>query len=337
LGLFTRFQPRDTMDWFESRGVKLKTEQDGRVFPVTDSSQTIVDCLIGGALQTGVTLVPNCAVESSIPRPGGGFELGLANGKKVICDKLLLATGGSRGNSNSHLAALMGHAFEPPVPSLFSFHVADTWLRKLAGVALESVEVRVHGTELRERGALLITHEGLSGPAILRLSAWGARKLSAFDYKFPLRVNWLPGFNREALEAELGRRRATQPARLVVNSPLSPLTARLWEHLALAAGIPRDTRWAALSHSARHRFIEQLATCELRVVGKSLNKEEFVTCGGVRLEEVNFKTMESRLHPRLHFAGELLDIDGLTGGFNFQAAWTTGHIAGVSMAVHPGN
>ena len=179
---------------------------------------------------------------------------------------------------------------------------------------------------------MLLTHWGLSGPAILRLSAWGARELHGFNYRFPLRLNWLPHLGAEALAAELQSRRAAQPARLVVNTPIAPLTARLWEQLVRAAGIPGDTRWAALSRAGRHQLVQQLLRTELPVTGKSLNKDEFVTCGGVRLSEVNFKTMESRLCPGLHFAGELLDIDGLTGGFNFQAAWTTGWLAGQAMA-----
>ncbi len=210
--------------------------------------------------------------------------------------------------------------------------MVSAWLRELAGVTVESAEVSLPGLGLRERGGLLITHTGLSGPAILRLSAWGARALHAADYRFPLRVNWLPLLGREAIAARLESRRAAEPARFVVRTPLPPLAARLWERLVLTAGIPRETRWADLSRSGRHQLIEQLSGTELRAAGRSLNQDEFVTCGGVRLSEVNFKTMESRLCPGLHFGGELLDIDGLTGGFNFQAAWTTGWIAGRSMA-----
>jgi hypothetical protein len=179
---------------------------------------------------------------------------------------------------------------------------------------------------------VLLTHWGLSGPAILRLSAWGARELHQCDYRFLLRLNWLPHLTAEALAAELQSRRESQPARRVVNTPIEPLSARLWERLMRASGIPTDTRWAALSRSGGHHLLQQLSRTELPVTGKSLNKDEFVTCGGVRLREVNFRTMESRLCPGLYFAGELLDIDGLTGGFNFQAAWTTGWIAGQAMA-----
>jgi len=185
---------------------------------------------------------------------------------------------------------------------------------------------------LCERGAVLFTHSGFSGPAILRLSAWGARELFARNYEFQLLIDWFPKLNAEALARELDERRRSQPARLVVNSPMSGLAARLWEALVLSAGISRSTRWAELSRSARHNLVQKLQRSELRVVGKTLNQDEFVTCGGIQLNEVNFKTMESRLCPGLYFGGELLDIDGLTGGFNFQAAWTTGWLAGRAMA-----
>jgi len=206
----------------------------------------------------------------------------------------------------------------------------------LAGISAESVEVSIPGLGLRERGALLVTHTGVSGPVILRLSAWGARELHGLNYKFPLQINWLPHLDHEAVAALLESRRAEQPARLVVNSPLPPLAARLWERLVLAAGVARETRRADLSRSTRHRLIQQLTGTRWEVVGKSLNQEEFVTCGGVRLREVNFKTMESRVCPGLHLGGELLDIDGLTGGFNFQSAWTTGWLAGKAMAAEIG-
>jgi hypothetical protein len=245
---------------------------------------------------------------------------------------LLLATGGCRAPALGQVAVSFGHTLEPPLPSLFTFHIETPWLRELAGVSVEPVEVSVPGTSLRERGPVLLTHWGLSGPAILRLSAWGARELHRFNYQFPLRLNWLPHLTSEALAAEFESRRKSQPARLVANTPLASLSARLWERLVRASGIPGDTRWAALSRSGRHQLIQQLQRTELPVTGKSLNKDEFVTCGGVRLSEVNLKTMESRLCPGLHIAGELLDIDGLTGGFNFQAAWTTGWIAGKALA-----
>ena len=326
-----RFQASDTVAWFQSRGVKLKTERDGRMFPVTDSAQTIIDCLLSAASAAGVRLHLNRGVDSATKRPAGAFDLKLSDGETLACGCLLLATGGCRAPALGQLAVSLGHSLEPPVPSVFTFHIDTPWLRELAGVSVEAVEATVPGTRLSETGALLLTHWGLSGPAILRLSAWGARALHRLNYRFPLRLNWLPRFSPEALAAELQSRREAQPARLVVNTPIAPLSARLWERLVRASGIPGDTRWAALSRSARHQLVQQLLRTELPVTGKSLNKDEFVTCGGVRLSEVDLKTMQSRLCPGLYFAGELLDLDGLTGGFNFQAAWTTGWIAGNGM------
>lgn len=381
IGPFQRFQASDTVAWFESRGVKLKAERDGRIFPVSDSAATIVDCLLSAARAAGVKLRSNCGVKSVTrgadgrfeleltspargaskdgscfhepPIPSQGFKASTDSGpiperfellepqvqvlaaslscERLRCDRLLLATGGCRAAVLGQLPVSLGHTLEPPVPSLFTFTLETPWLRSLAGVAMDA-EVSVPGAGLSERGPVLVTHWGLSGPAILRLSAWGARKLHKLNCQFPLRVNWLPGSSSEEISRELQGNRASTGARLVVNTPVEPLTARMWEALVLAAGIPRATRWAALPRASQERLVQQLTRIELTVTGKSLNKDEFVTCGGVRLREVNFKTMESRVCPGLHLAGELLDIDGLTGGFNFQAAWTTGWIAGHAMA-----
>jgi predicted Rossmann fold flavoprotein len=331
IGPFQRFQARDTVEWFEVRGVKLKTEVDGRMFPVTDSSRTVIDCLVDAARKAGVKLVAGRGVEEVRKGAAGQFQLKLSNGEILECARLLLATGGCRTAAMGRLAESLGHTLEPPVPSLFTFHIELPWLRSLAGVSVEDVEAAVPGTKLRERGPLLVTHWGLSGPVILRLSAWGARELHALDYKFPLLVNWLPALDENGIANELNRRRKERPARLVGNGPITPIGTRLWEKLVLAAGIPPQ-RWAELSRASQHALVQQLRRTEFAVSGKSLNKEEFVTCGGVKLSEVNFKTMESWICPGLHFAGELLDIDGVTGGFNFQAAWTTGWIAGKAMA-----
>jgi hypothetical protein len=329
---FQVFQPRHTIAWFESRGVKLKTEADGRVFPVTDSSKTIIDCLLGAAQAAGVELVANRALERVSRRPEDGFELGFDKGGTCSCQRLMLATGGCRVAAAGQLAVSLGHTLEPPVPSLFTFQIAAAWVRELAGISVPSVEVSLPGLGLRERGPVLLTHSGLSGPVILRLSAWGARALHERDYQFPLRLNWLPHLEAQALAEDLESRRRAQPARFVASTPLPPLAGRLWQHLVLAAGIGGETRWAELSRSARHRLVQQLRLTELQVSGKTLNRDEFVTCGGVRLSEVSFKTLESRICPGLYLGGELLDIDGLTGGFNFQAAWTTGWLAGRAMS-----
>ena len=342
IGPFHRFGSSETVRWFEARGVKLKTEADGRMFPITDSSQTIINTLLEAARKAGVRLFTNCGAEAvqrvnyhAQETQGSEFELALnnnSNRETMRCDKLLLATGGCRSEALGHLAVSLGHTLEKPVPSLFSFHIENTpWLRELPGVSIELVEAFVPDTSLRERGPLLITHNGVSGPAILRLSAWGARILHEKNYQFPLRINWLPLFNQATLDAELHARRTKQGAKLVVNSPIAPLTSRLWQQFVLNSGISREIRWSMLSRTAQAKLEEQLLRSEFLVKGKSLNKEEFVTCGGVRLDEVNFKTMESRVCPKLYFAGELLDMDGITGGFNFQAAWTTGWLAGKAM------
>jgi predicted Rossmann fold flavoprotein len=327
-----RFSPGDTVAWFEARGVRLKTEADGRMFPVTDSSQTIIDCLVDEAKAAGVRLFAGQGIHQAGINGQDTFELRLNNADVIECNRLLLATGGSRSVSGAQIAQSLGHTIIPAVPSLFSLHVSTPWLRSLPGVSVPDIAVSVSGTKLRERGAMLITHNGLSGPAILRLSAWGARVLHGLDYRFILRVNWLPALTEEAIRAQLQSLRLSNPNRLVINSPLAPLPARLWEQLAAAAGIDRETRWTTLARTKAHALARILTRTELEVNGKSLNKDEFVTCGGVSLREINFKTMESRITPGLYFAGELLDLDGITGGFNFQAAWTTGWIAGHAMA-----
>ncbi|HEY5894076.1 MAG TPA: NAD(P)/FAD-dependent oxidoreductase [Chthoniobacterales bacterium] len=330
IGPFNRFQPRGTVEWFETRGVPLKTESDGRIFPVSDSSQSIIDCLLAAAENAGVTLRTSCGVTGihSLNTLQRGFELRLANGETFFCDRVLLAGGGCRTTAAGVLATSLGHTLEPPVPSLFTFEIHETWLRDIPGAVAE-VEASIPQTNLRERGPLLITHWGVSGPAILRLSAWGARELHAKDYHFSLRVDWLPGLDAQK---EIAKRRVESAGRAVSKSPVSPLAARLWEKLVLISGIDPATTWNRLPREQAAALNVNLHRTELPVTGKSLNKDEFVTCGGVRLPEVDFRTMESRLCPGLFFAGEILDVDGITGGFNFQAAWTTGWIAGNAMS-----
>jgi predicted Rossmann fold flavoprotein len=332
IGAFSQFQPRDTVAWFEGRGVRLKTEADGRMFPVTDRSSTIVDCLTEAARQAGVRLRTGAGVAGVRRVEAGGFEMEMEGGGTEVADRLLLATGGCRAAALGRLATALGHRLEAPVPSLFTLQVEAPWLRQLAGVAVPVAEVSVPRLGLKERGAVLVTHWGLSGPAVLRLSAWGARALHGVDYRFVVRVNWLPEWGEDGVVLALQRNREQYPARRVVNQGVPPLTSRLWEHLVIASGMDREMRWSELSRGASHRLVDQLRRTDLAVTGKSLNKDEFVTCGGVPLKEVDLRTMESRVCPGLHLAGELLDVDGVTGGFNFQAAWTTGWLAGRAMA-----
>jgi predicted Rossmann fold flavoprotein len=319
IGPMHRFQAKDTVEWFEGRGVKLKAEPDGRMFPVTDRSATIIDCLQNAARKAGVKMFTNRGVLSVERTANQSFSV-KTHDQTFECGKLLLATGGTRTLAMAEVAKRLGHSIETPVPSLFTFHIEAPWVRELAGVSVPTVEVSVPGTTLCEQGPILFTHWGLSGPVVLRLSAWGARELHAADYKFPLRITWTPDHE------------IPQSSGLVVNAPLGGLPKRLWGALVNLANIPPTERWTNLSKAAQQRLLNQLRSTELHVAGKSLNKDEFVTCGGVRLSEVNFKTMESRICPGLYFAGELLDIDGITGGFNFQSAWTTGWIAGNAMA-----
>ncbi|MCC6354523.1 MAG: NAD(P)/FAD-dependent oxidoreductase [Verrucomicrobiae bacterium] len=332
IGPLRRFGPRETVAWFEERGARLKAEADGRMFPVTDSSSTVVDCLVREASSAGVRVTTRAGIRGARREQGGGFELLMDDGARIACDRLLLATGGCRTAAAGGLAVGLGHSLEPPVPSLFSFHASDVWVRELPGVSLADVCLSVPGTALRERGPMLFTHQGLSGPAILRLSAWGARALHGLGYRFPLHVGWLPQMDPDALRAAIQGVRRQHPARLVANAPVGGLPARLWERLALAAEVAPGTRWGSLTRAAAAALAATLSETRIQIAGKSLNRDEFVTCGGVRLAEVDLRRMESRLCPGLFFAGELLDIDGITGGFNFQAAWTTGWIAGHAMA-----
>ena len=342
LGAFSRWQPRDTVEWFAARGVTLKTEEDGRMFPVTNDSQTIVDCLMNAARAAGVVIRTHCGVKAvervdpnalaAAPSTRSTFRLSLTTGETVACDRLLVATGGNRSSAGFAIAQQFGHTIEPLVPSLFTFHINDPRLKELPGISVEEAVTAVPGTSLKERGPLLVTHWGLSGPAILKLSAWGARELAGRDYKFALRVNWVPQLNTESARAALEAARAANPKRKVLNGCPLALPARLWEKLVPAAGIGADTLWSGVGNGPLRALAAQVCEGEFAVDGKSMFKEEFVTCGGVRLPEVDFKTMESRLSPGLHFAGEVLDIDGVTGGFNFQAAWTGGRLAGLAMA-----
>jgi len=328
LGPFHRFGPRETKAWFEARGVPLVTLPDLCLFPASDDSASIVDCLLGAARAARVELRTGCAVKR-ISRDGARFALTLATGETVPADRVLLATGGAKGLD---LAAALGHRIEPPVPSLFTFRVADPRCTALAGIVVPEAVATVPGTRLQGAGPLLFTHEGLSGPAILRLSAWGARELAARDYRFTVALNFVPPLSTAAAAERLNALRTTHGRKqLHTWSPLE-LPQRLWEQLVAASGARPGATWAEAPAAVVQALARLATACEFPVTGKALHREEFVTCGGVSLKEVDFRTMESRLCPGLFFAGEVLDIDGLTGGFNFQAAWTTGWHAGHAMA-----
>ena len=328
LGPFHRFGPRETIAWFESRGVPLVTQPDLCLFPASDDSATVIDCLLGAARAAGVTLRTSCAVRQ-VARNGVRFVITLASGEPFVADRVLLATGGAKGLD---LAAALGHRIEPPVPSLFTFRIADPRCTALAGIVIEEAVASVPRTRLQGAGPLLFTHEGLSGPAILRLSAWGARELAARDYRFTVSLNLVPPLTTAAAQEQLNALRTTHGRKqLHTWCPLA-LPQRLWEQLVASSGARGGVTWAE-APAATIQALARLATAsEFPVSGKAVNRDEFVTCGGVTLREVDFKTMESRVCPGLFFAGEVLDIDGLTGGFNFQAAWTTGWHAGTALA-----
>ncbi len=341
-GAFSRFQPRDTVAWFESRGVQLKTEADGRMFPVTDSSETIVDCLLQAAKEAGVKICTSTPAKSVqliqefSPEQGGKpkrrFEIGLKYGEIIECDRLLIATGSNP--QGYRWAKDLGHQLKPPVPSLFTFNIPDPRLQNLAGISVNNVCLRLPdaGKTLKEQtGPLLITHWGISGPAVLKLSAWGARFLQEQNYQTPLLINWLPQYNSESLRQLLLVVKSQLARRLIAKSCPVPIPKRLWHSLITNVNIGEEHRWAELSKKALNQLVQELTQGSYLIKGKGVFKEEFVTCGGISLKDVNFKTMASRNCPGIYFAGEILDIDGVTGGFNFQSAWTTAWLAGQAM------
>jgi hypothetical protein len=315
LGPFHRFQPRDTIEWFESRGVKLKTESDGRMFPITDSSSTIIECLLSEARKLGVEI----RLRQRVEKVEKGFTIHLKDNPSLTCKHLILATGSSpEGYAN---AESLGHTIVPPVPSLFTFNVPTSPLKELSGISVDLATVEVG--PFTQTGPLLITHFGFSGPAILKLSAWGARFLHEKNYRMPFSINWIPKLSQEELFQKLLqlKEQSPQKALLALNPFYFP--KNLWKELL---GI--DKTLANFSKKELQELSQKLHADTYQMDGKTTHKEEFVTCGGVALKEVDFKTLQSKICPGLYFAGEILNIDGVTGGFNFQNAWTTGYISG---------
>ena len=322
IGPFSRFGPEDTVQWFSDRGVPLKTESDGRMFPVTNSSQTIIDCLSRAAYNAGVKVHTSSRIEQIRPHDGRWH---LDN---QIFDQVMIAAGSSA--SMWEVLAGLGHTIIPAVPSLFTFNTKDTRLRDLSGVSVQRARLSVPGTRLTSEGPLLITHWGLSGPAVLRLSAWGAREFRAMDYKFQLEVQFAA--DMEAFDTWFGHNRQHTGKKTIGSHTQEGIPARLWQRLTEAAGTDAQKRWADLDKTSARQLYEQITEARFQITGKSTNKEEFVTAGGVSLREINFNTFESRICPGLFMAGEILDIDAITGGFNFQAAWTGGYLAGLAMS-----
>jgi predicted Rossmann fold flavoprotein len=327
---FHQFNAGDTVEWFQGRGVELKTEQDNRMFPVTDSSQTIIDCLLNESERLGVDIQKGVAVSAILKRESD-YSL-VVNGKEVCADRVIIASGGSPKLAGFDWLRELGHDIIPPVPSLFTFNLADETMgqpsiKKLMGVVANPVTVSIRGTKLATTGPLLITHWGMSGPAVLKLSSVGARELNALEYTFEVVVNWFAKSEhqvREWLDLEL----KTIGKRTIGKRNPFQLPNRLWSFLLKKNQIDEETTWGQMKKKSLNALISNLANDSYPVNGKTTFKEEFVTSGGISLRDVSFQTMESKVCPGMYFAGEVLDIDGVTGGFNFQAAWTTGFIAG---------
>ncbi|NEQ98795.1 MAG: NAD(P)/FAD-dependent oxidoreductase [Cyanothece sp. SIO2G6] len=341
-GPFRQFQPQDTIAWFAQQGVTLKTEKDGRIFPVTDTSQTIIDCLLDAVTRHQIKLYTRSSVESVQPVPAvlddastatqSGFGVQLKSGQRMQCDRLLIATGGHP--SGYRLVQSLGHTLEPPIPSLFTFNIADDDLTALAGVTIGTVRAQldVPGAKpLQQQGPLLITHWGMSGPVILKLSAWGARLLHDCHYQAKLRVHWLATLTQDEVRQTLLTAKNTWCRKAIATACPVGLPRRFWRYIIRRSNITDHMRWADLSKPLLHQLVQTLTQDKYIISGKGVFKEEFVKCGGVRLKDVNLNTMASRRCPGLFFAGEILDIDGVTGGFNFQNAWTTGWLAGQAL------
>ncbi|NID12121.1 BaiN/RdsA family NAD(P)/FAD-dependent oxidoreductase [Fibrivirga algicola] len=331
--LLTQFDAAGTVRWFEGRGVALKTEADGRMFPTTDSSETIIDCLLGTARKLGIRIQTSSGVERLEPLPSGGYELQFFTGERVQADRVLVATGGYPQAPSYGWMPDQNEPLQTPVPSLFTFNTPDNPLLSLAGVSVPMARVQVVGTKQQQSGPLLITHWGFSGPAVLKLSAWAARELANCNYAFTLRINWMPDKNEDQLREAMGTFRQQHPKKQVTSQNPVGLPARLWEAFCAEAGVAEGLRWADLPGKMQNRLIERIGNSQFVVSGKSTFKDEFVTCGGISLGAIHPQTLESQAHPGLFFAGEVLDVDGVTGGFNFQNAWTTGYVAGKHLGL----
>jgi len=328
---FQRFGSRETVAWFATRGVELKAEADGRMFPVSNSSQTIIDCLTSAAERAGSKVRMGAFVRALQPT-AKGFRIVLADGSELKADRVIVTTGGQPKVEGHAWLAALGHTIVPPVPSLFTFNMPGESIRDLMGVVASPARVRIEGTDLESTGPLLITHWGMSGPAVLKLSAWGARSIHGMGYNFSARVNWLGETSEQDVRERLIVNVDDIARKQAINADPFGLPKRLWAFLLDKAGIAAERTWGDLPHALRNRLIDLLTNDRYAVQGKTTFKEEFVTAGGVDLADVDPNTMESRVCPGLYFAGEVLDIDGVTGGFNFQAAWTTGYLAGSAMA-----
>ncbi len=328
---FGRFFVPDTITWFKERGVTLKAEADGRMFPVTDNSQTIIDCLLKEADRYGVKIRTSVAVDE-LAAAGNGWEVRLHDGGVLKADLVCVAAGGYAQLDKFAWLQSTGHEIIAPMPSLFTFNMPGNPITSLMGVSVEEAHVKIAGTKLQEQGPLLITHWGMSGPCVLRLSAWGARELGALQYQFTALINWLPAFNENSLREEIRGLRFDLGGQKIHHKNPFGLPQRLWQFFLQQSGIGEDVRWADMPAKEQYKLIKYLTAMECPVKGKTTFKEEFVTCGGIKLSEIDPATMESKLAPGLFFAGEVMDVDGITGGFNFQHAWTSAWVAASTIA-----
>lgn len=326
-GPFHQFCSGDTIEWFERHGVELKIEEDGRMFPTSDSSQTIIDCFLSAVHKLKIDVLTSQSVQSIFK--GNDYWKVETNHETYSCQKLVMTTG-----SNPKMwdvLAVIGHTIVPPVPSLFTFNIKDQRIKDLMGISALAT-VKVKNSKLSASGPLLITHWGMSGPGILRLSAWGAIELFQKNYQFTIQVNWLNDLSFEEVEEQLKELKLEHSKKIVCKKSPFDFPNRLWEKLVSSSGILEETKWADLSKKQLHNLTLQLTCGEFQVNGKSTFKEEFVTAGGIDLKEINFKTMESKIHQNLYFAGEIVNIDAITGGFNFQNAWTGGFIVAEAVS-----
>ena len=323
---FHHFSASDTIKWFEDRGVALKTEEDGRMFPVTDSSQTIIDCLLREMDLYGVEIRMHHSV-TSLEHSNDKWMVEFSNHEPIQAQAVCIACGGYPKNDMYEWVKKTGHSIEAPVPSLFTFNMPGSAVTSLMGVTHKKVGIKIESSRFEQQNPLLITHWGMSGPAVLKLSAWSARELAARNYDFPVVVNWIPAYNESSLQQQIHEiRRQSAASKLINKNPFS-LPQRLWEYLLQEAGINADIRWADLPAREQNKLVKTLCANRYAVKGKTTYKEEFVTAGGIPLQEVDPSTMMSKIKPGLFFAGEVLDVDGVTGGFNFQHAWTSGYVA----------
>lgn len=330
--VFARFAVKDTIEWFEKKNVKLKTEPDGRMFPVTDNSQTIINCLLNESANGDIEIRKGFEVLHTETKPGDGFIIHFKNGESFSCNSLIVTAGGSPHLKNYDWIKQLGHTIVAPVPSLFTFNVPGSPLKGLEGISVPDVEISLGGSKLRCLGPLLITHWGISGPAVLKLSAFAARYLNEVNYNEKVFVNWMPHLKEEKIKMDLLLYKKDQASKKVISNSIFGLPQRLWERFCELSVIGDKENFADLSKQKLSLLVSAINNTSLAMSGKTTFKEEFVTCGGVALNEINFQTMESKKVKGLFFAGEVLDIDGITGGFNFQAAWSTGFLAGISAA-----